>query len=269
MTPLLVFLSFLFGAVFVNSKKTERNVLSFKVESEGLKEVFPDLDSNRKICKYYFSGDLESPLVCDNEFECRDCPIHKRFVNSLVFTEEKFFCTKKVMGLDFSPCIFYHRGHTLLSITKNGNVLVGIDSFILNLIGKKAEKVVLPEEGDFIEANEIGFSLIIEKDYFPILSPVSGEIVKVNDNIAQDIKDNKAFVWLCMVKPFNLEEDLPSLLLGREAEEWFKYEVNSFKNNLFRDSEFAADGGELAISNLNTIPEDFVENFLYSYKRRG
>ena len=267
MTPLFVFMSFVFGVIFTNTKKTERSLNSFDVDAEGLKEVFPDLDKSRKVCRYYFSGHLDSPKICDNEFECKGCPIHKRFAISSLFPEEAYFCSKRIENLYFSPCLFYHRGHTVVSIGKNGNMLMGIDSFLLNLLGKKAEKIALPDVGDFVEANEIGFSLIVDNEYFPVLSPVSGEVIRLNENIAEDINSNKSFVWLCAVKPFSLETDLQSLLLGKESEEWMKYELTALRVMLFENSEFAADGGNMDFAHLEFKSEKIIENFLLSYKK--
>ncbi len=269
MTPLLVFFTFVFGVIFSGARKTKRNITSYEVDAEGLKEIFPDIDKSRKICRYYFSGDLDSPKICENEFECKDCSVHKRFSHMTLFTEESYFCVKKIREVDFSPCLFYHRGHTCLSIGKNGNVLIGIDSFILKTLGEKADRIALPEQGDFIEANEIAFSLISGEDYFPILAPVSGEVTRLNEKIRDDIRTNKAFVWLCIVKPFDLESDLQSLLLGKEAEEWMNFELNAFREMLFKGREFAADGGNIDFSHLNFDREEFIENFLLSYKKKA
>ncbi len=267
MTPFLVFATFLFGIMVSGNKKVKRGIESFENEKEGLKEVFPDVGEDRKVCRYYFSGDLDSVLICDNEFECKDCGVHKRFIKKVFFLDESKFFVKDVRGLNFSPCIFYHRGHSCIYICRNGVVLIGIDSFILNIIGKRVNKVVLPEEGDFVEAGEIGFSLIFNDQYFPVLSPISGQILQINENMLKDIKLNKTFVWFCAVKPFDLGSELQSLLSGKEAEEWLKYELNAFKEKIFSESEFAADGGEINFSSLDFDKNMFVKNFLLSFKK--
>ncbi len=64
----------------------------------------------------------------------------------------------------------------------------------------------------------------------PIVAPVSGEIVAVNELIrkvgAKGVeKDPYGEGWLAVLKPSKLEVDLKNLLYGDAAVEWFKKEA--------------------------------------------
>ncbi len=267
MIYLLVFLTFALGVIFDKSQsKLKRTTMTFSEYAQGLEEVFPFLNEDRRICKYYFSGNLKSKKVCDCEFDCQSCAIHKRLMSSAI---EPYFeiISTKVSGLDFSPCAFYHRGHSFLVIEKNGNVRIGADSLITALFGTKCERVILPEKGDFLESGEIAFSLVINGKKIPVLSPISGEVIGINSSLQSEIKEKKGMhQWALVIKPFNLSHDLQNLLYGKEAENWFRYELQNLKFLVLKDSSFAADGGEIDFSYLEIPIDNFVEEFLLSYK---
>ncbi len=268
MVYLLVFLTFALGVIFDKShSKLKRTTMTFSEYAQGLEEVFPFLEKDRRVCKYYFSGLLQSKKICDCEFDCKSCAVHKRLMSNAI---EPYFdiLSTKVLGLDFSPCAFYHRGHSFLVIEKNGNVRIGVDSLITALFGTKCEKVILPEKGDFLESGEIAFSLVVKGKKIPVLSPISGEVIGINSNLPNEIKEkNGMHQWVLIIKPFSLSHDLQNLLYGREAENWFRYELQNLKSLLLRNSSFAADGGEIDFSHLEIPIDNFVEEFLLSFKR--
>ncbi|RLE92516.1 MAG: glycine cleavage system protein H [Thermoprotei archaeon] len=62
-----------------------------------------------------------------------------------------------------------------------------------------------------------------------IESPVSGEIVEVNEEVAKNpgliSEDPYGKGWIVVIKPSNLKEDLKKLIKGSEAAEWYKEEI--------------------------------------------
>ncbi len=271
MTPIMVLISMIFGIMVTYSrgKKIKRNSeIIMEEDAKGLKEVFNYLDDKRKICRYFFSNSLKEKLICENEFECNNCFIHQK-LKEIDVSENYTKKIEKIGGMEFNLCYFYHRGHTWLNIEKNGYVKIGFDPFLKNVF-KKSEKVILSKKGDFLEIDEIGCALQIEETICPILSPISGEIVRVNRAIFTELKSNsQKYPWLYIVKPFHLSVDLQELLYGREALNWFRYEVENFLKELSDEKEFVADGGTVDFSNLKVNFEKFRESFLLSLKNKN
>ncbi len=259
MISVLVFLTFAFGILISKHEKgLKREVRVDSQSFEGVKEVFYELPEEKRICRYFFSGSLKTRLICENEFECVNCHVHNRFKNIVHFDDSS---TKEAFRsvLDFDSSLFYHRGHTCLKIERNGYVKVGADNFLLTCCVLKG-KTMLPEVGDFIEAGEIAFAVEIDEVVVPIVSPVSGEVVAVN----MAAGDGESSRWFVMVKPFNLNVDLQNLLYGEEAYNWLKFEIELLRREYLKDSEFAADGGEIDLKNLNVNWKTFIKNYLLS-----
>ncbi|MEM4856277.1 MAG: glycine cleavage system protein H, partial [Sulfolobales archaeon] len=65
----------------------------------------------------------------------------------------------------------------------------------------------------------------------PIESPVSGEVVEVNEQLRKQAKllmsNPYDDAWVAVIKPSNLEADLANLLKGSDpsAVEWYKKEI--------------------------------------------
>ncbi len=268
MTPLLVILSMVFEILLSKEgkKKIKRDseVVPFD-RLTGLKELFFSLGDNRKVCRYFFSGALKDKVICENEFECMDCHIHQRF-GKVNFCPTCRGGVEKVSGFDFNTCYFYHRGHTFINIERNGYVRVGVDP-LLRSVFRDAQKIMLFEEGEFVDMDDISFGIVKNGKVFPILSPISGEIVRINENILTELNGKVSkFPWVYVVKPFHLLVDLQKLFYGKEAINWFRYEIEEFVKEMTGNDLFAADGGVISFKDLEVNYDKFVENFLFSLK---
>ncbi len=270
MTPIMVLLSIVFGIMISESgkKKIKRSSEILSEESaKGLKEVFSYLQDEKKICRYFFSGSLKEKVICENEFECADCFIHQK-LKEIDISGNYPVKKEKISGMTFNSCYFYHRGHTWANVEKNGYVKIGFDPLIKNVF-KNCEKIMLLEKGEFVEMGEICSSFQIRGNMYPTLSPISGEIVKLNESVLTEINSSSfEFPWVYIIKPFHLSVDLQKLLYGKEAVNWFRYEVESFLKELSGGKEFAADGGEMDFGGLEVNFKEFTESFLISLKNK-
>lgn len=71
----------------------------------------------------------------------------------------------------------------------------------------------------------------------PIVAPISGTIVSVNEAVRRlgpnAFKDDPYGAgWLSVIKPTNLESELKNILYGDAAKEWFKKEADKSKDDI-------------------------------------
>jgi glycine cleavage system H protein len=134
----------------------------------------------------------------------------------------------KIEGYDMPDDLYYHKDHAWVKKEADGTVLVGMNDFYQKSAGDTTY-VDLPFEGDEVEQGETCGKIQSAKWVGKFVSPVSGEIVSVNEDLEDDStlinKDPYGKGWIMKVKPTNLEEELGSLTHGDDVESWVKKEI--------------------------------------------
>jgi glycine cleavage system H lipoate-binding protein len=260
MTPVLVACTFLTSVLanLKNKNNKSGEITAQEVREAGLKELFEELNKNRKQCRYNFNPKLKMQKICENEFDCTGCFIHREYR----YKFSKFGETYKelnISGFKFEPNKFYHRGHLTVSIEQCGIVTIGFSPLLAELL-TNAQPTEPLRKNDIVEQNEV---LTIFNNVhgveIPLLSPLSGEIIAIN----QESDNNR--LWLCAIKPFDLRKELQNLMFGEEAANWFDFETQEFVSLVTQQNIFAADGGEINIKNISSLPwKEIVFNFLMS-----
>ena len=121
----------------------------------------------------------------------------------------------------FQEDLFYSREHTWVRV--DGNVAtVGISDYAQEKLGE-LYSVELPEPDVQVEQDEPFGVIESSKAVAEIISPVSGEIISVNEDIVDDIgvinSDPYGAGWLVMVELRDLDE-LNNLLDAGEYREY-------------------------------------------------
>jgi len=129
----------------------------------------------------------------------------------------------------------FHQGHTwmkadLMSPNRQRLVKVGLDDFAQKLVGK-VDAVELPAVGSRLAQGDKGWSLMVDSVAIPMLSPVDGEVVAVNQEVLRSpgilSRDPYGAGWLLKVKPDRIAADTRNLLSGKMARAWME---TSLKN---------------------------------------
>ena len=124
----------------------------------------------------------------------------------------------------------FHQGHTwmktdLMSPDRRRLVKVGLDDFAQKLIGK-VDTVVLPAVGSRLTQGDKGWSLMVGSEAIPMLSPVDGEVVAVNEEVLRSpeilSRDPYGDGWLLKVKSDRIAADTRNLLSGKVARAWME-----------------------------------------------
>ena len=107
--------------------------------------------------------------------------------------------------------------HSWLMHEDDGSVLIGVERTFLITIGR-IQTVYLPSEGDELRQGSIYFQVFsADLRSQSLLSPLSGIVVKVNDDIYNNpnemLEDPYGKGWLIKIKPTNLDEEIK--LIGR------------------------------------------------------
>ncbi|MGZ8463882.1 MAG: glycine cleavage system protein H [Candidatus Deferrimicrobiaceae bacterium] len=121
--------------------------------------------------------------------------------------------------------LFYHQGHGWLRPEPGSVGVVGLDDFAQKLIGK-IDAVELPAVGSRLAQGDKGWSLVVDSERIPMLSPVAGEVVEVNHEVLRSPEilreDPYGKGWLLKVKSTRIAANTRNLLSGKLARAWME-----------------------------------------------
>jgi glycine cleavage system H lipoate-binding protein len=121
--------------------------------------------------------------------------------------------------------LFYHQGHGWLRPEPGSVGVVGLDDFARKLIGK-IDAVELPPVGSRLAQGDKGWSLVVDAVPIPMLSPVAGEVVEVNQEVLRSPEilreDPYGKGWLLKVKSTRIAANTRNLLSGKLARAWME-----------------------------------------------
>jgi len=121
--------------------------------------------------------------------------------------------------------LFYHQGHSWLRPEPGSIGVVGLDDFARKLIGN-VDAVELPAVGTRLAQGDTGWSLVVDSERIPMLSPVDGEVVEVNREVQRSPgilgADPYGKGWLFKVRSPRIAADIRNLLSGKLARAWME-----------------------------------------------
>ena len=124
----------------------------------------------------------------------------------------------------------FHQGHTwmkadIMRPNRQRLVKVGLDDFAQKLVGK-VDAVELPAVGTRLTQGDKGWSLMVGSKAIPMLSPVDGEVVAVNEEVLRSpgilSRDPYGAGWLLEVNSDRVAADTRNLLSGKMARAWME-----------------------------------------------
>lgn len=134
-----------------------------------------------------------------------------------------------VSGYDLPDDLYYHGDHTWVKKEDDGNVKVGMNAMFAGTAGD-ITYIDLPFEGDEISQGDTCGKLQSAKWISKLIAPVSGEILKVNEDLEDDSTkintDPYNEGWIVIIKPSNLDAELGSLYFGEDkVKPWMEGEI--------------------------------------------
>jgi glycine cleavage system H protein len=174
-----------------------------------------------------------------------------------------------VAGYQMPETLYYHRGHTWARPLDADTVLVGVDDFARRLIGPAAT-VKAPSRGDWMHQGGRAFAMKLEGKVAELLSPVEGEVVEVNRDLAEQPglagDDPYGRGWVLKVKAPNLADNLRNLLSGRLARKWMEDSREALELRLMALSgSVLQDGGEPAADLGHHLPKADWDRLVHEF----
>ena len=184
--------------------------------------------------------------------------VKRNFYGMLLKTVGKPTYTN-VSGFQMADNYFYHPGHSWAHMELKGSVRIGIDEFISRVFGP-VDAIFLPSVGDVLKQGDVGWELNRNDHKAPMVSPVSGTVIAVNDDVRKhpEIPHDHPYDAGCLLllNPSNLELDMKNLHMGKECFQWMEKENQSLLEILGPQYErLAATGSELIDDIYGNFPE--------------
>ncbi|UCF40360.1 MAG: glycine cleavage system protein H [Gemmatimonadota bacterium] len=138
---------------------------------------------------------------------------------------------KPALWFETPEGVYFHQGHTWATPEDGDLVKVGMDDFARRLLGTPGG-LGLPTVGARLSQGERGWAVDVEAESIPMLSPVTGEVVAVNDAVLgspQLAADPYGEGWFLKVRVPNRGAVLKNLLSGRLARAWMADTVEKLR----------------------------------------
>ena len=153
-----------------------------------------------------------------------------------------------VAGYQMPQELHYHRGHTWARFLDPETVVIGLDDFARKLLGK-ARRWTLPPVGATLQQGETGFRAGVDGREADLLSPVDGQVLRVNPDLERDpdlaMDDPYGRGWVMQVRASHPSRDRRNLLSGTLAGRWMEDARERLERQLMALSgSVLQDGGE-------------------------
>lgn len=132
-----------------------------------------------------------------------------------------------VKGYNMPDELYYHKDHSWARVDGT-KVTVGMNDFFQ----KEAGDIVfidLPEEEDEVSQGEVCGKIQSRKWIGKLVAPVSGEIVKINEDLEEDTSliNSDPYVkgWILVLEASDLDSELGSLMQGQALVGFIEAEV--------------------------------------------
>lgn len=125
------------------------------------------------------------------------------------------------MSYEIDNSAKYFKEHQWCRV-EGDSVLIGISDFAQQSL-KDIVMVEPPEVGDTLTFGEVFASIESVKAVSDVYSPVSGEVIEVNEDVEDEpekINEDPYGSWIVRVKPSDLQADLDKLMSPEEYEEF-------------------------------------------------
>jgi glycine cleavage system H protein len=128
--------------------------------------------------------------------------------------------------------LYFHPAHTWAQTNGDDVVTIGADAFATKLIGRP-DVIDLPRPGTRLRQGEPAWRFEADARAIPMLSPVDGEVVEVNEEIVRRPElvslDPYEQGWLLRVRLAKSRRALGSLLDGELARMWMDRTVENLR----------------------------------------
>jgi len=256
---------------------------------------FPLIPKSDRKCVWMELG-IVSYKICDRNFECETCPLdiglrgdyhlmnHPKQeilekvdsdINEQSFTRNHNKSLERLLKYKLDEYCYVHPGHSWIKVLNKDRVKIGIDDIVATTLGS-IDSVILPLPGERIRRGSYCGQIIQFEHIFSIVSPLSGEVLKVNKTLASF--PNKLTLdplkkgWMLVVKPDNLDQDIEYCRSGDVLLSWYLKEFKWLESKLSEGFHrrydnigiTLTDGGEISRNLRNYLPKEQYRHLVLS-----
>jgi len=226
--------------------------------------------------------------ICDRDFDCDNCPLNEGLAGSELtdrtgakavadrrFGQFRLPILSRLAKFETDDNRYFHPSHNWVQVEGPDRATIGIDGILAVVFGL-ISKVTLPVPGTQLSRSEGCGDIHQGDNVFTICSPVSGQVVQVNDLLESFpdklVIDSMRGGWLLTIQPDNLDEDLNFCRHGDAVFPWYLKELEWFDSVLsrsFKEKQVAVgetmyDGGELSRNLRDLLPADHYNQLVSS-----
>ena len=169
--------------------------------------------------------------------------------------------------------VYFHQGHSWAAPAENDLIRVGIDDFAQKLIGP-IDALEAPPEGATVEQGDIGWRLRAGSKSIPLLSPVNGKVLAVNEDVMNSPhlinQDPYGKGWLLLIESSKKKSTLSNLLSGRLATFWMEETIDALRRRIEGSlGPLLQDGGVPISGFARTLSPESWEEIASEFFRTG
>lgn len=212
----------------------------------------------KRPCIHHMKGAIEY-RSCTNDYQCGHCDFDQYFqdqytVHAVVSPVDSF----EVGGFKIPQGYYFHEGHTWAKLEEGPSVRIGIDDFVLRVLGP-FDHIECPLLGKEVKQGEQAISVIRGDKRARMLSPVSGVVTALNPGVRERgtpaHEDPYANGWIMTVHAPHLRKELKNLTINKESRNFIGKEVDRLFEIIEEvEGPLGTDGGALGSDLLGTIP---------------
>ena len=135
----------------------------------------------------------------------------------------------------------------------DGTVVLGIDDFAQKLLGE-VKSFDFPVVGTQLEQGETGFKILIDSKSINLISPISGEVIALNDDVKASPKivnhDPYHEGWLMRARVPKLKSNLKNLLSGKLAKRWMDETTDELRRRMSGNLGIVLQDGGIPVSGI-------------------
>ena len=131
--------------------------------------------------------------------------------------------------------LFFSRNHAWVYLEKTGQAKIGLDDFLVNVLGNISIQTV-KAPGDLVKKGEVIALIQQQEKQLSLYAPVTGEIQEINAVVMKDSSmladDPYNEGWLFSVTPKNWKAETSGFFLAAECTQWIADEIKRLKDFL-------------------------------------
>jgi glycine cleavage system H protein len=245
---------------------------------------------NEMKCVWMELGQV-SYKICDRSFECESCPldqglrgkpdhtkdfaVNHQSSDAEATSKHRDSSLSRMMKLKLDESCYVHPGHTWIKVLESDKVMIGIDDIVAITLGSIDEVILSMPQENIKQGMSCG-QVIQFDQIFSIVSPLSGQIVEVNKDLAsfpnELVIDPLNNGWMFIVKPENLDKDLKFCRSQDALFAWYLKEYKWLEHTLAQGLQqhypnvgmTLNDGGEISRNLRNFLPREQYRKLVLS-----